>query len=75
MRHRYGGVLMITAATPAPCRRCTECVGEEHHWLTAIPELPEDGAPYIPCKHCDARVWPIVSDQPICAECRMGAES
>lgn len=67
----------------AACRRCLECVGEEHHWLTSMPECPEDGEPFIPCKHCDARaavcdecceapVWPIVSNQPLCADCRLG---
>lgn len=72
--------------TPETCRRCTECVGEEHHWLTSMPECPEDGEPFIPCKHCDARaalceecfeapVWPIVSDQPLCSGCRLEGES
>lgn len=67
------------------CRRCTECVGEEHHWLTSMPECPEGGEPFIPCKHCDERaalceecgeapVWPIVSNQPLCADCRLGED-
>lgn len=68
-----------------PCRRCVECQGQEHHWLTAMPECPENGEPFIPCKHCDARagvcegcfeapVWPQMSDQPLCAECRMAED-
>jgi hypothetical protein len=67
------------------CRRCSECEGEEHHWLTSMPELPVDGEPYIPCKHCLARaavcdeclecpVYPIVSDQPLCVDCRYGKD-
>jgi len=36
------------------CRRCSECTGELHHWLTSMPECPDEG-PFIPCKHCPAR--------------------
>lgn len=39
------------------CRRCTECLGEEHHWLTSIPEERVlDGVSewVFICKHCDA---------------------
>lgn len=67
------------------CRRCTECEGQEHHWLTSMPECPEGGEPFISCKHCDERaalceecgeapVWPIVSNQPLCADCRLGED-
>jgi hypothetical protein len=77
-----GGPAVIDSAT---CRRCTECVGEQHHWLTAMPECPEGGEPFIPCKHCDARaalcdecfegpIWPIVSPA-ICKSCRFVAEA
>ena len=84
----YANALAERAAREAAetCRRCTECVGEEHHWLTSMPECPEDGEPFIPCKHCDARaavcdecfeapVWPIMSNQPLCASCRLEGES
>ena len=32
-----------------PCRRCSECIGCEHHWI-ADPTPERD---YV-CKHCDA---------------------
>jgi hypothetical protein len=65
------------------CRRCVECRGEEHHWLTSMPECPEEGEPYVPCKHCDARaplcdqcmeapVWPLTGDPTLCGDCRAG---
>lgn len=48
-----------------------------------MPECPEDGEPFIPCKHCDARaglcdeccecpVWPVVSNQKLCVDCQYG---
>jgi hypothetical protein len=37
------------------CRRCTECLGEDHHWLPWLPDFDESGDPFVPCKHCDAR--------------------
>lgn len=46
---------------PAPCRRCSECRGENHHWLEECTppatDMSEDTgwAGYI-CKHCDAKV-------------------
>lgn len=63
------------------CRRCVECAGQQHHWLTSMPECPENGEPFIPCKHCDARsavcedcfdgaVWPPDRDPPLCSDCR-----
>ena len=37
------------------CRRCTECEGEEHHWMVILGEAESDGDDItIPCKHCDA---------------------
>ena len=41
------------------CRRCAECVGQDHHWLP-VPE--EDSDWFFPCKHCDARA-------PVCEDC------
>lgn len=35
------------------CRRCSECIGEDHHWMES-PYLMEDGDPWFVCKHCDA---------------------
>jgi hypothetical protein len=51
------------------CRRCSECVGEEHHWLLPEQFVPfsalegdsydgEDSVVLHRCKHCDAvKVW------------------
>jgi len=69
---------------PAPvtgCRRCLECAGQAHHWITSMPECPEGGEPFIACKHCDARaslcddcgegpVWPS-SNGGLCEECQL----
>jgi hypothetical protein len=49
----------------ATCRRCLECIGQDHHWLTSMPECPEGGEPFIPCKHCPARAG-------VCVECGEG---
>jgi hypothetical protein len=69
---------------PAPaargCRRCGECEGQPHHWLTSMPECPEGGEAFIPCKHCDARarvcdeccegpVWPADANNRRCELC------
>lgn len=45
-----------------PCRRCTECVGEEHHWsdeyIVFADDEPEHPAAiagheaWLVCKHC-----------------------
>lgn len=35
------------------CRRCADCVGQEHHWIENH-RLEHDGDPYFICKHCDA---------------------
>lgn len=71
----------VVAAVPATsCRRCFECAGLEHHWLTSVPECPEGSEPFIPCKHCDARaavcddcgegaVWPPAPNNKLCDEC------
>lgn len=56
---------LVQPAVSASCRRCIECLGEDHHWLTSIPECPEGGEPFIRCKHCDARAG-------ICIECAEG---
>lgn len=34
------------------CPRCSECVGQKHHWLEAA--VYEPGDPAYECKHCDA---------------------
>lgn len=33
------------------CRRCTQCEGEDHHWME---DCDDDGEPIWVCKHCDA---------------------
>ena len=35
------------------CRRCSECVGHEHHWIEND-RFCEPGDPEFACKHCDA---------------------
>ena len=43
------------------CRRCSECVGEDHHFMG--PESFEDGVGF-ECKHCD-----YTTPAEECAEC------
>jgi hypothetical protein len=38
------------------CRRCSECIGQEHHFLPIIDQDDETDELYYPCKHCDARL-------------------
>lgn len=43
-------------AAPLPslaCRRCSECEGEDHHWMY-VGEADDDGEPLMSCKHCEA---------------------
>lgn len=40
-------------AMPAECRRCSECIGQDHHWLEATVFEPDD--PEFECKHCRAQ--------------------
>ena len=40
-------------ADPKKCRRCVECAGMTHHWISNDEcEGPDD--PEFVCKHCDA---------------------
>lgn len=43
------------------CRRCSECVGEEHHWIENG-EFAEAGDPEFECKHCDAACAAVDDD-------------
>ena len=48
-----------TIYNDGPCRRCSECAGESHHWLEQYddehPAVKEHGLlVYWVCKHCDA---------------------
>jgi hypothetical protein len=36
----------------AACPRCSECIGQKHHWIEAA--VYEPGDPAYECKHCDA---------------------
>lgn len=38
--------------TAKPCRRCSECMGSEHHWLDGYVEGGADADHS--CKHCSA---------------------
>lgn len=51
------GSVSRETAEATPCRRCSECRGENHHWLEACnPPAPDgDGFVGFECKHCDAR--------------------
>jgi hypothetical protein len=40
-------------------KRCSECVGQKHHWCT---EIRTDDGEHLQCKHCDA----IASECPEC---------
>lgn len=53
----------MSEETEIKCRRCSECVGSEHHWLSdPRPDVDDDAtdeqiaaAPYVwQCKHCPA---------------------
>jgi hypothetical protein len=35
------------------CRRCTECEGQEHHWMEND-EVYSENDPWFMCKHCEA---------------------
>lgn len=36
-----------------PCRRCIDCLGQAHHWMTIIATADPMGDIIVPCKHCD----------------------
>jgi hypothetical protein len=59
------------------CRRCTECVGEEHHWSDEYIEFAEDEPDHEACKHCPA--WkpydPDADDgELVCGSCGRDAD-
>lgn len=68
------------ATTGKPCRRCSECTGEDHHFIEDQ-ELGENdevlhdyackhcSATAHMCNECDVPVWPA-HDSELCAECR-----
>jgi hypothetical protein len=67
------------------CRRCSECVDQEHHFLPhEYDDADGNGHLYYPCKHCDARAWacdscdvafwPAVDASGLCPECKEDAE-
>lgn len=39
--------------TSDACRRCSECIGQQHHWMENG-RLVDETDPYFICKHCDA---------------------
>ena len=46
------------AIAAAPCRRCSECVGQSHHWLEELREdeygeVVEPEEPVWACRHCE----------------------
>ena len=46
-----------SVSTEQTCRRCSECQGENHHWLEHCDDPAEVAEPFVGyvCKHCDAR--------------------
>lgn len=56
--------LDVTRKPPPGCRRCTECVGQEHHWI-ALPEhdMTRDVV-FFECKHCPATCEAVEGDEP-----------
>jgi hypothetical protein len=72
----------MSAAESTTCRRCSECVGEEHHWMVILaePHIDDEGNAgelIVPCKHCgeiatvcdecEGPVFP--AGRSLCAEC------
>ena len=57
------GVCGCRPPVPGECRRCSECVGEEHHWLESglelVDRINDESEPVNECKHCPAvrRAW------------------
>lgn len=73
--------MTTTLASSSHCRRCSECIGQEHHFLEHC-EHPSNGDAaefygFI-CKHCEVKadicdecegpVFPITGAA-VCAEC------
>lgn len=52
---------MSTGEQPK-CRRCSECQGEEHHWL-------EDGSPAEECPHGEAGEQSMATNNGWCKMC------
>jgi hypothetical protein len=63
------------------CRRCSDCIGQEHHWMENF-RLVDETDPYFICKHCPAACGEsddeqgfaepsgvLVAQPPICADC------
>lgn len=48
--------------TGPTCRRCSECTGQKHHWMTATPDADGDGDIVVQCKHCDAETYGAMCD-------------
>lgn len=43
------------------CPRCSECVGQNHHWIEN-PDFEDEDSPEFACKHCDALCYQIEDD-------------
>ena len=56
----------LDRTTPQPtvvaCRRCSECVGQEHHWMEND-DFEDESDPEFACKHCDAKCHAIGDDE------------
>lgn len=56
-------------ANDESCRRCSECIGQDHHWIEGgslpdeCPDCITAASDYV-CKHCPARRPLDASDEP-----------
>lgn len=77
---KLGAIQDGEEVAPSSCRRCSECIGQGHHWIENDEVFgPED--PDLVCKHCDAKAFKCIDcDDRIvggpdqrCAECAADA--
>jgi hypothetical protein len=71
---------VLEELTTQPCRRCSECDGQDHHFSESGLTCPADGSdPHYECKHCPATakvcddcggaIFPSWSS-PLCRSCQ-----
>lgn len=54
--------LLISGNPIKLCRRCSECVGQDHHWIEND-EFEDAGDPEFACKHCGAKCFAKDDDE------------
>lgn len=74
-----GDLARLNESERKTCRRCSECVGQEHHWIDSYQYEGEgtENDPDLACKHCDAIAFMCLgcdvgmpATGQICKECR-----